>query len=263
MPFLKPIQIMMFFAPFLIATQALSVQLNYSSNRVELVMLDPDNATFECAYNDLPAQIEINENTPANVLLGFRDSVFVPEKPTHIVVTRGGTKSTRSALDDKAISGFDSAPILDSEGFEISPDDWKLTVSGELDICVGLATLKVMHGSLDIFLQIRQYEAHLVNTDDVLKDLHDIRYAVNPSGFLPLQFLFSSNNSALKRLGMTLGNKKIGVDAPYDRQILGALSVHKHRTAVRFTSPNDLEGVVDNLSLNFKFLLVDPRFVSE
>ncbi|MEP3638118.1 MAG: hypothetical protein ABJN14_12770 [Paracoccaceae bacterium] len=259
MPSLKPIQIMMFFAPFLIATQALSVQLNYSSNRVELVMLDPDNATFECAYNDLPAQIEINENTPANVLLGFRDSVFVP----HIVVRRGGKRITRSALDDKAISGFDSAPILDSEGPEISPDDWKLTVSGELDICVGLATLKVMHGSLDIFLQIRQYEAHLVNIDDVLKDLHDIRYAVNPSGFLPLQFLFSPNNSALKRLGMTLGNKKIGVDAPYDRQILGALSVHKHRTAVRFTSPNDLEGVVDNLSLNFEFLLVDPRFVSE
>ncbi|MEO9517249.1 MAG: hypothetical protein ABJH45_05490 [Paracoccaceae bacterium] len=257
MPFLKPIQIMMFFAPFLIATQALSVQLNYSSNRVELVMLDPDNATFECAYNDLAAQIEINENTPANVFLGFLDSVFVPDKPTHIVVTRGGTKSTRAALDDKAISGFDSAPVVASEGLKISPDDWKLTVSGEMDVCVGLATLKVMRGSLDISVQIRQYEARLVNTDDVLKDL-EMRFIVNPSGLSTLKPLVSAN-----RQGITHGYKQIGLVAPNEKRTLGALSVHKHRTVVRFTSPNDLEGVADNLILKFDFLLVDPRFVSE
>ena len=55
---LKAIRAVVMLAPFVIPTLALSepVTIGYSA-RIDLAMLAPENASFECANNDLPADL--------------------------------------------------------------------------------------------------------------------------------------------------------------------------------------------------------------
>jgi len=163
---------MVMFAPSVIPTLALSepVTISYFA-RAELVILAPENASFECANNDLPAQIEINEDTAGVAAASFPTSLLDrPELPEPSVSVRRGTEIVPE--------------LVDRVPTRLRISDWSITTSGNIDFCVGLATLKVIGGSLNVFANLGRYEGSVISSDSVLQDV-DIQYEVKDFRLMP------------------------------------------------------------------------------
>ena len=173
MIFLKPMRAMVMFAPFVLPTLAQSepVTIGYSS-RVELVMLAPENASFECAGSDRAAQLEINDEPQwGEITTNFPMSLRVgPEGSQPSVGVWRGTEFVRQRVS--------TGPHL------LRNNNWNITVSGKIDFCVGPATLKVVGGRLNVFANLGLYEGSIISSDNVLEDL-DIGYVVLNSGPYP------------------------------------------------------------------------------
>ncbi|WP_037293215.1 hypothetical protein [Roseobacter sp. CCS2] len=262
---LKPIKVMTVFASCLTATQALSVQVSYFGDSVALVMLDPEAAAFECAYNDLPAQIEINEDTRAEVRISFVSALFGYEEPPQAVVESGtevverrGTDSVRVRVQDNS-SGVDPEPTSqDADRPTLLPDEWHVTVTGEIDFCVGLATLKIMDGNLDVRVQVGQYEAHILHTEDMPGDLR-VLYQTDLSNLDPLPLIVPLESDPAR----ANADKYVGSVAVEGGRNLGDVRFYDRQTDVKYTSPTDPDGVTDNTGLSFRFTLVEAASVSD
>jgi len=245
---LKPIRAMFMVAPLIIPTLALSepVTIDYFA-RVELVMHAPENASFECASNDRPAQLEITEDMPAVIGTYIPTSFLaLPEPPEPSVRTWRGTE-----LIPERVSRIPTR----STNF-----DWNITTFGNIDFCVGPATLKVVGGSLNVFANLGQYEASVISSDNVLQDL-DIEYAVNVSNMNP--FLFNNSDKGDDQPPEIIG-QFVGLGTPpVTGRVLGRLDIRANPLTLGFINQSDLDHVTHPTRLNVTLLLVEPSLTSD
>ena len=244
---LKPIRAMFMVTPLIIPTLALSepVTIEYSS-RAELVMLAPENASFECTSDDRPAQLEITEDMWGSVATNFPTTFLdQSELPESNVRIRYGNE----LVPERAISLRN----------RLRNNHWNTTTSGIIDFCVGPAILKVVGGSLNIFANLGQYEASVISSDNVLKDL-DIEYVANTSGIDPILFI----NSVIDVGEADIFARRIIRSDPHiNERTLGLLNINANQLAVRFINQNDLDDVTHPTRLNVRLLLVEPSLTSE
>lgn len=238
MSYLKPMDRMFMLAALIMPTLALSepVTLGYFA-RVELVMIGSENASFGCANNDLPAQIEIDEDTFGSTSANFPASLLDRPTPPHISVRRG------VELIPERIDGT----LTDFT------NDWRMTVAGNLNFCVGPATLQVMDGSLDIFARLGQYEANIFSSNDMLQDLN-ISYETNASGIDLIRFFHLERDGFPSEMnGQFVG--ALPDDERDERRILGRLDFDDNQLAIRFTDPRNYEDVTHLTRLNIRLIL--------
>ncbi len=262
---LKHAQTMIAFVTCLTATQALSLNVSYVGHGVELVVLDPVTATFECAYNDLPAKVEINDDTFAEISISFELPLFDFEVPLQLlaepgtrIVERRGTDTVIALFQDQP-SGIDPSSIdKEADRPALSPDEWHMAMTAELDVCVGQGTLQIIHGNLDVVMQVGQYKAHILHTSNVPEDLR-VRYQINASNSDPLPLILPREVSEAP----IEGTKKVGSMAPEGVRSLGVVSFYDRQIGTIFTSPTDLEGVAEDTGLSVSFVLVIAVSVSD
>ena len=236
--YLKPVDRMLMLAALIMPTLALSepVTLGYFA-RVELVMIGSENASFVCANNDLPAQIEIDEDTFGSTSANFPASLLDRPTPPHISVRRG------VELIPERIDGT----LTDFT------NDWHMTVAGNINLCIGQATLQVIEGRLDVFALLGQYEANIISSNDLLQDLN-INYETNASGIELGRFFH------LERAGFPseMNVQFVGAlpdDERDERRILGRLDFNDSQLAIRFTDSRNHEDVTHLTRLNIRLIL--------
>jgi len=187
-------------------------------------MLAPENVSFECAGSDRPAQLEITEDMSGSISTNFPTTFLdrlAPSQPS--VRTWSGTQFVQERVNRRP-------PGLRN-------DHWNITIFGNINLCVGLASLKVVGGSLNIFANSGRYEASVISSDNVLQDL-DIGYSVNTGmdriSISPIRRYHDQPSVMFVQF--------VGSDAPIDGRILGRLDIDADQLKVRFTSQSDLDG---------------------
>ena len=236
--YLKPVDRMLMLAALITPTLALSepVTLGYFA-RVELVMIGSENTSFVCANNDLPAQIEIDEDSIGMTSVNFPVSLLDRPTPPQIRVRRGVELVPERI--DRTLTGF--------------TNDWRMTVAGNINLCVGPATLQVIEGSLDVFARLGQYEANIISSNEVLQDL-DISYETNASGIELVRFFHLERDGFPSEMnGQFVGS--LPDDERDERRILGRLDFDDSQLAIRFTDPRNYEDVTHLTRLNIRLIL--------
>jgi len=255
------IRTMLICVPLFAATQAQSVSVKYSSDSIELIMLDPKAAPFGCAYNDLPAHIEINEDTRAAASIRFESSLFGFQAPPQELAEKRAEVTVRRGVDTMRVRvqkrpvGVDPKPARESiVRTALTQDEWHVVFTGQMKVCVGPGTLQVMAVDLDVLLQIGQYEGQIFITENTPEDLR-LRYDIDLSKPKP-QSLFRPQDEIAGRI---VGNKQLGSTAPEDGRQLGTVRLFKQRVETNFTSPTDPEGFNEKTWLSVGFVLVSAK----
>lgn len=244
MAHITPIHLILILAPFFVPTLTRSepVTLGYWA-RVELIMLDLEKSTFECSNDDLPAQIEIGEDTFGTVYANFPTSLLNRSEQPGISVTRGLVRVPERVY---------RMPI------RLRNDDWSMRIAGTIGFCIGPATLKVMQGSLDVFAQLGQYEGSILTSDNVLRDLN-IEYDVNSSDMELAYFL----HPKIDNFPSELSAQFIGSGSDSGNRILGRLDLDANHLAVSFAGPGDLDDVIHLTRLNVRLLVEEAISAAE
>ncbi|MDO6592092.1 hypothetical protein [Loktanella sp. D2R18] len=200
-------------------------------------MLDKENASFECTGNDVPAQIEVNQDTPVLISANFPTSLLgQPETPS-ITVRRGAEVLPERV--DRTLTGFRN-------------DDWSMTVTGKINFCVGPARLQVMQGNFDVSAHLGKYTGDILSTDTVRQGLH-IEYKVNTSGTELIHAFYADGEDHPPYMNAQF----VGPASDGEARILGRFDFVEDQLSVKFTGPSDLEGVTHHTSLNVTLILVE------
>ena len=208
------------------------VTLGYFAS-VELEAIGAQNAGFECAINDFPAELEINEDTVGIISTNFPPAFL--DRP--ITIRRGG----------------ELVPETADQTLTEATNDWHMTVSGRIGFCVGAATLQVMQGNLEVFAQLGQFEATVLSADDVLQDLQ-IKYETNAAGQPQAHF----DHSQREGFPSQMNGRFVG--SPPDEaidvgRVLGRLDFDGSQLAIRFTDQNNLRDDTYLTRLNIRLSL--------
>lgn len=213
--------------------------------RVGLSLLSPEEVSFECFDNDIPAQIGITEDTPGVTKVNFPTSFLDrPEPPEPSVTLRRGIEVVPERADRTPIRLRDS--------------DWNVRATGNIGFCVGPATLKVMRGSLNVSANLGQYHANILSTDNVLQDLR-IGYDVNASGMELMHFFHADRDG----FPPEMSGQIVGSVPHVEGRLLGRLDFDANQLAIGFTSQSTREDVTYPTRLNVRLLLVEAGLASE
>jgi len=180
------------------------------------------------------------------------------------IVERRGTDILRVQVPDGSSDANPDLASQDPERRILLPDEWHVTAIGKINFCVGLGTLQIMDVNLDAHVQIGQYEAHILITNDMLEDLR-LRYEIDlldPNPVSPARPTIAiPENQAPER---TTVEKHVGAMAFEGGRSLGEVRFYHWLRDVNYTSPTDPDGVTDGyMSLGFRFTLVTAASVSD
>lgn len=211
--------------------------------RVELNMLDLESAAFECSNNDLPAQIEINDDTFGTVFTNFPTSLLNRPEPPSIIVRRG-TELVPGRVDRTPVWLRDS--------------DWSMRTAGIINFCIGPATLNVAQGSLNVVAELGQYQGEILDSNNVLQDL-SIEYVVNPSDMELTHFFHQKRDGFPSELNAQFVGSAYGTG----NRILGRLDLDARQLAISFTGPRDLDDVIHLTRLNVRLIIEEAGSAPE
>ncbi|MEJ6404528.1 hypothetical protein [Yoonia sp. 2307UL14-13] len=245
MTLLKISRLIYILSPFFISTVAVGepITLRYFA-RVQLQMVDPTHADFDCDGNDLTAQIVIDEDTFGVASVDFPISLLSRPKPPQITLRRG---------TERVLERPDRTPT------RIDSTDWDMTIAGGVGLCVGPATLQVVQGNFAVFTQLGQYEGVILDTDDVLQD-SQIEYLANIWG----EDLVHLVNSGHENSPPEMSGKFIGpIVGDNENRVLGRLDFNTAQSEITFKGSRDLGDVTHPTRLNIRLILEEAGPASD
>jgi hypothetical protein len=239
MAHLRLIHLFFILGPLFMPTLARSepVTLGYWA-RVQFDMLNPEAAEFECTYNDVPARIEIDDDTLGTILANFPTSLLDRPESSPLVTLRRGTEVVPELVDRTPIRARD--------------DEWSMRIIGIIDFCIGPMTLIVMQGRLNVFAELGQYQAEILSSDNLLEDLN-IEYDVNPSDLELVHFFHQKRDNFPSELNAQFVGSASAYDA--ETRVLGRLDLDASQLAINFTGPSDLDDVTQITRLNVRLII--------
>lgn len=214
---------------------------------VALVMLDPQTAGFDCAFNDLPAKVTITQDTLATVVVKFPEALLGSAITPTVTVRRGGNPREEPLVGTSV--GFQAALVDDDDPFEPieSPDDWDLHVTGEMKFCVGPATLRYVAGNVAVSAQFGEYDMNQQTVNGQVASTY--------ASFLDdrLRVVPRYQNKAEQRF------KDIGSDARLTGRSLGLYSFTHNIRSVVFVHEGTGPDLDYRVKISVKLFLVDQQ----
>lgn len=222
-----------------------STSIIYES-AVALVMLDPQTAGFDCAFNDRPAEVTITPDALATAVVKFPDALFGSATPPTVTVRRGVDRRQEPLTGTS--SGFQAALVAEFPFEPIgSPEDWDLGVMGDMKFCVGPATLQYVQGDFVASARFGEYNTSLQDIDGTANSTYASYLGQSTWGPAPYEI------TTQQRV------KDIGSDARLAGRHLGLYSFNHYISPATFVHESTLPNLEYQVKLSVRLILVDQN----